>query len=314
MPPAAAHPLEAPAMSPRNRPAGFTLVELLVVIAIIGILMGLLLPAVQSAREGGRRAQCVNNQYQLARALMRADDQNGFLPGWRNPIILNSGGTSAFSWTVSVLPFMERNDVFKAIRASSLTTAPYIGFFVCPSSPPATTKDPTLAYAGNCGSADNARRADGIMVDTFTVADRVMLDAVSEADGTATTLALSERCNSGPTGLVQASWDTVRNESGSFIFTGTTSNSVPGFGLTTTSTTRVINSLQLAAPGQASMPSSSHPGGVVAAFADGHTVFLKDSLKREVYAQLLSWNSASASTISTGTWAASAVLSEGDFQ
>ena len=302
-------------MSPRNRPVGFTLVELLVVIAIIGILMGLLLPAVQSAREGGRRAQCVNNQYQLARALMRADDMNGFLPGWRNPIILNSGGTSAFSWTVSVLPFMERNDVFKAIRASSLTTAPYIGFFVCPSSPPATTTNPTLAYAGNCGSAGNSsgNRFDGIMVDTFTVADRVMLDAVSEADGTATTLALSERCNSGLTGLVQASWNTAISAVGSFTFTSA-SDAVPGFGLTTTSATRVINSLQLPVPGQTNMPSSSHPGGVVAAFADGHTVFLKDSLNSRVYAQLLSWNSDLASSISKSTWDAQPVLNEGSFQ
>jgi prepilin-type processing-associated H-X9-DG protein len=62
------------------------------------------------------------------------------------------------------------------------------------------------------------------------------------------------------------------------------------------------------------MPSSNHPGGAVAAFVDGHVGFLKDSLSREVYAQILSWDHDNASTISTGTWAAKVPLSEGDFQ
>ena len=67
-----------------NTARGFTLVELLVVIAIIGILMGLLLPAVQNAREAGRRTTCFNNLYQMAFAATRHSDTNGFIPGWRN--------------------------------------------------------------------------------------------------------------------------------------------------------------------------------------------------------------------------------------
>ena len=80
----------------------FTLVELLVVMTIIGMLMALLLPAVQNAREAGRRTACTNNLFQLALAAIRSDEQSGFIPGWRNrsPRAGDTSGTN-FSNTVS---------------------------------------------------------------------------------------------------------------------------------------------------------------------------------------------------------------------
>ena len=323
---------------------GFTLVELLVVIAIIGVLMGLLLPAVQSAREGGRRVTCTNNQYQMALASTRHDEANGFLPGWRTEVRFTQvspavSGTYFPSWPVAILQFLERRDVVTAWRGTSVitgTVTPYINTFVCPSSPPDSTTTPVLAYAGNCGSANNVRRFDGLMVATAPPNNgRISLDDVSAADGTSMTVLFSEKCISGSnTTFSMANWSAVfpTLTAGSFNFaSGPTS--VPGFGLPTgLGSTRVINSAVVGGPaaiGQFSTPSSNHPGGVVVAFADGHTGFLKDSLGTTVYAQLLSWNHAGAtrpnvpagtnpnfSSIYTTTWNAASypVLSEGDFQ
>jgi prepilin-type N-terminal cleavage/methylation domain-containing protein/prepilin-type processing-associated H-X9-DG protein len=307
----------------RNRAAGFTLVELLVVIAIIGILMGLLLPAVQAAREAARRTTCINNQKQIALAAFRYDDTNGFLPGWRNVLQLSVTNFVYPSWPVVIMPNIERRDIYNAWTSGSFAN-PYISIFVCPSTPPTSTNTPALAYAGNCGSADNARFRDGVMTDVVAPAARVAIDAVSEADGTATTLVLSEKCITGTSALTMGLWEmrttgTARTVAGSFTFAnGGSITSVPGFGITTTATTRVINSRTLGSgnttPGVINMPSSNHPGGAVAAFVDGHVGFLKDSLSSSVYAQILSWDHDNASTVSRSTWAARVPLNEGDLQ
>lgn len=97
----------------------FTLVELLVVIAIIGVLVGLLLPAVQSAREAARRMQCTNNLKQIGLALHNYHDTyKVFAPGWILPTA--GDGRYAWGWSSSILDFIEQAPLREATQQGEI--------------------------------------------------------------------------------------------------------------------------------------------------------------------------------------------------
>jgi len=108
--------------------AGFTLVELLVVIAIIGVLVGLLLPAVQAARESGRRSSCSNNVKQIALGLHGYADAKKSLPpqGSAEYMLLPATASAAdkrkgWGWTFLIMPFSEQSAIYDVLATGSTT-------------------------------------------------------------------------------------------------------------------------------------------------------------------------------------------------
>ena len=111
-------------MSIRLFRRAFTLVELLVVIAIIGVLIALLLPAVQSAREAARRIQCQNNLKQLGLAIHNFVDTKKTFPGATGG---SNGVSNTLNWAVTVLPFLENDARYQEFFTANTLAGDYFG-------------------------------------------------------------------------------------------------------------------------------------------------------------------------------------------
>jgi prepilin-type N-terminal cleavage/methylation domain-containing protein/prepilin-type processing-associated H-X9-DG protein len=192
---------------------GFTLVELLVVISIIAMLAGLLLPAVNAAREAGRRTQCINNQHNISTALLVYENGRNALPGWRDFMMFGSTKGQA-SWVTQILPLLEqtnlKNHLASLPDATTTPTIYNIPILFCPSN--GDKKDRGLNYQVNAGAVDDfatgdpwtfdKQPANGVFLDYAVlqknnISAKVSIDDISRLDGTGSTLLIAENVNAG---------------------------------------------------------------------------------------------------------------------
>ncbi|HEV3144520.1 MAG TPA: DUF1559 domain-containing protein [Gemmataceae bacterium] len=202
------------------RRRAFTLIELLVVIAIIAILIGLLLPAVQKAREAALRTKCQNHLKQLALAAHNYHDvYQCFPPGYDV-----SGPGKQTSLFVELLPFIEQDNLYQRWNFTNLMAneaggsnapaATVIPIYVCPMDPIASNPQnrgngnwaALTSYAGNGGSRTmmpNSATNDGIFLQTTPGVGRIRIGQIT--DGTSNTLFFGERMHA------DSNWDSFLN-------------------------------------------------------------------------------------------------------
>ena len=281
---------------------GFTLIELLVVVAIVGLLTGLLLPAVQAARESSRRIQCVSHLRQLGVALANYHDQHAALPSGYVSSISPSGAETGpgWGWCAMLLPQLEETSLWALLDfrqgiespANANRTALIPGL-LCPSNDltelswPAEVRDadgnPTslicdvgfAAYTGMYGSTDAVPKGDGL----FFRNSRVRFRDIT--DGTSQTLAVGERAYR----LGEATWVGAVRGASMFPESDEGEIAVPhlkpssamilghaGLGNCPNSPTSEINQFY-----------SLHASGANFLFIDGHVAFVPETIDYSVY-------------------------------
>jgi prepilin-type N-terminal cleavage/methylation domain-containing protein/prepilin-type processing-associated H-X9-DG protein len=279
-----------------SRRRAFTLIELLIVVGIIAVLIALLLPAIQAAREQARRAQCVNNLLQLGLAMGNYASTHAVLP----PGVVNDTGPILslpagyhHGWAVQILPFIGQNNIYKrfnmeeSVYAASNMTARdvHIATFLCPSD----GRPGLISYAGCHHDVEAPIAADNHGV--LYLNSHVRFDDIT--DGTGQTILLGELLQGGgPTALGWASGtnSTLRN-------TGHPLNDPASLDAVFQNTPQLTEAERFAAMRQmaedGALPvgfvggfSSRHPHGANFVFCDGAVRFVKSSIDRRVF-QLL---------------------------
>jgi prepilin-type N-terminal cleavage/methylation domain-containing protein/prepilin-type processing-associated H-X9-DG protein len=285
---------------PRRR--GFTLVELLVAITIVGLLISLLLPAVQAARESARRTQCANNLKQIGLALQNHHAAHGSLPsGYISGLDAAGNETGpGWGWAALSLPYLEQVPLWNSIDFRQPIESPVnaartksASGLLCPSNElpkptwPAEARDadgnPTslicdvgfCAYVGMYGSTDTCPKGDGVFFRNSHIRHRDI------TDGTSHTIAVGERAYR----LGDATW--VGAVTGAKMFPDSDDGEIAAPHL------KPSLAMVLSHAGLGNGPNSPtseidqfyslHGNGANFVFADGHVVFLPETIDYSVY-------------------------------
>jgi prepilin-type N-terminal cleavage/methylation domain-containing protein/prepilin-type processing-associated H-X9-DG protein len=311
-------------MRSRHVRRGFTLIELLVVIAIIGVLIALLLPAVQAAREAARRTQCVNNLKQLGIAIHNFHDTQGQLPVSSRPNGLTP--LPRTSGVTLLTNYIEQNSVYNAYNFSftwgepvnSTAVQTRISSLLCPSSPnperldgipEATNWTPTVAAVSDYGptiSVDprlvTAKLVDGAGKGMLAKNEKVRLADV--LDGLSNTIMYAETAGRPflyrKGGRLAGTLPTVRVNAGGwaraandFSVDGASADGsvLPGPVAINATNGEDFGSSTYPHPYYGTEGSSEafafHPGGANFLFGDGSVKFLKETIPIRIFAKLV---------------------------
>ncbi len=277
----------------------FTLIELLVVIAIIGILVAMLLPAVQAARESARRSQCCNNLRQIGLALQNHESFHKFLPaGYVSQFTANGTDTGpGWGWAALLLPMLEEGNLSGQLNfnlpienpANTPAITTPLPVYLCPSdnrepfwaamSEASSTKICDVAEAGYVamfGNTEPGIDGSGLFFRNSNVRIREI------TDGTSQTIAVGERAEL----LGEATW--VGSVTGAYLAQDPNDNDGVGIYEQEHGSTMVLGQAgEHKSPGdptgETDMFYSMHPAGVNFLFADGHIAFLTTETDPQVF-------------------------------
>lgn len=297
------------------RRRGFTLVELLVVIAIIGILVALLLPAIQAAREAARRTECNNNLKQLALACHNYADtypSETLPPGYcaygTNAVMHWTKGKSQWSWGTFVLPFMEQQGLYDQLgvndhgawgvdQAQLALMKQGIDGFRCPSDtgPELNTESKRHLRTVNLGNSNTVATSNYVGVNNSSglspsgngamkgglsrmASNRTVRRLPEILDGTSNTLLIGERAWQVP----KRGGGMRHSRAGSVFHIRKRQNTDWGSSSALGALTTKINDGGASDANLRRSFSSLHPGGALFSLCDGSVTFISDSIQHKV--------------------------------